>query len=260
MNKTLSRQTIVPDCNRVLRLSGNVLSPYFQRQSRGRGNPGRDTKFISVLMARAYISDYEVDGVKIDVLFELMNAGNTAVLYTDLVSIVTSSFSDGAGWHAAALAAIQTYATTKGLTVTSSDVIFPYALLEDVTAAIAAITPASYKTIVSQTGTAAPAVGGSLSPLNRYPAGTTFTWARSSAGVYTLTASAAVFDTSGKTSVFLGSLNNLNGSWKAVVTSTTVITLTTAVQSLAVLGLLGFTATPTDGLLSATEISVNTYI
>lgn len=125
----------------------------------------------------------------------------------------------------------------------------------------AAIPPAplSYQTIVSQTGTAAPAVSGSLTPTSTYPAGTTFTWGRTGAGVYTLTASAAVFNTSGKTGVFMGSLNNLNGAYKTVVTSSTVITITTAVQSLSVLGLLGFTATPTDALLSGTMVYVQTY-
>lgn len=87
----------------------------------------------------------------------------------------------------------------------------------------------------------------------------TFTWARTGAGVYTLTASAAVFNTSGKTGVFVGGLNNLNAQWKAVVTSSTVITFTFAVQSLAVLGLLGFTATNTDALLTNTIIYVQTY-
>lgn len=119
--------------------------------------------------------------------------------------------------------------------------------------------PSVYQTIVSQTGTAAPAVGGSLSPLNSYPAGTTFTWARTSAGVYTLTASAAVFNTAGKTAIIIGPLNNLNGQYTAVITSTTVITITTAVQSLAFLGLLGFTATPTDAMMTKTAVQVLTY-
>lgn len=119
--------------------------------------------------------------------------------------------------------------------------------------------PSSYQTIVSQTGTAAPAVSGSLVPTSTYASGTTFTWARSSTGVYTLTASTAVFNTAGKTSVFISPLNNLNGAVTAVITSSTVITITTAVQSLAVLGLLGFTATPTDALLTKAMVYVQTY-
>lgn len=126
---------------------------------------------------------------------------------------------------------------------------------------LAAIPPApsSYQTIVSQTGTAAPAVSGSFTPMNTYAGSPTFTWARTGAGVYTLTASSAIFNTSGKTGVFIAPLQNLNGSIRAVVTSTTVITVTTAVQSLAVLGLLGFTATNTDALLNQTMLYVQTY-
>lgn len=124
---------------------------------------------------------------------------------------------------------------------------------------IAGSAPSSYQTIVSQTGTAAPAVSGSLAPTSSYPPGTTFTWARTGAGVYTLTASSAVFNTSGKTGVFVGSLNNLNASCKTVVTSSTVITITTAIGSLLGLGLLGLTATNTDALLSQTMVYVQTY-
>lgn len=124
---------------------------------------------------------------------------------------------------------------------------------------IASTAPSSYQTIVSQTGTAAPAVSGSLAPASTYPASTTFTWARTGAGVYTLTASAAVFNTSGKTGVFISQLNNLNASVRGVVTSSTVITVTTAVQSVAILGLLGLTTTNTDALLANTMIYVQTY-
>lgn len=130
----------------------------------------------------------------------------------------------------------------------------------DLVAALGTITaPNSYQTIVSQSSTTAPAVAGGLAPLNTYPSGTTFAWARTSAGVYTLTASAAVFNTSGKTTVILGPLNNLNGQNTAVVTSSTVITITTAVQSLAFLGLLGFTATPTDAMMTKMAVQVLTY-
>lgn len=137
-------------------------------------------------------------------------------------------------------------------TITESDILFPL-LIPPVTI------PTSYQTIVSQTSTGAPAVAGGFSPVSTYASGVTFAWARTSAGVYTITASAAVFNTSGKTSVFMTPPQNLNGSFRAVVTSTTVITITTAVQSLAVLGLLGFTATNTDGLLNGTMIYVQTY-
>lgn len=136
---------------------------------------------------------------------------------------------------------------------------FTQADIIDLTATNLPVAPTSYQTIVSQTGTAAPAVSGSLTPTSTYPSGTTFMWARTGAGVYTLTASSAVFDTSGKTGVFTAPLQNLNGSIRTVVTSSTVITVTTAIQSLAVLGLLGFAATNTDALLNQTMIYVQTY-
>lgn len=138
----------------------------------------------------------------------------------------------------------------------------PAQVAADIAAAIAGAissAPSSYQTIVSQSGTAAPVVSGSLSPVSTYPAGTTFTWARTGAGVYTLTASTAVFNTSGKTGIFIAPLQNLNAQARGVVTSTTVITFTTAVGSVAVLGLLGLTATNTDALLSSTMIYVQTY-
>lgn len=112
----------------------------------------------------------------------------------------------------------------------------------------------SYQSLISQTGTSAP----TGSALHSDFGATTFTWARVSAGVYTLTASSGVF-TANKTGIFIKPLNNLNGALSTVVTSTTVITVTTAVQSLAVLGLLGFTATPTDALLVSTLLEVRVY-
>lgn len=118
---------------------------------------------------------------------------------------------------------------------------------------------ASYQTIVSQTGTAAPAVSGGFTPINTLSGIPTMTWARTGAGVYTLTAGSAVFSTTGKTGVFIAPLQNLNASVRGVVTSSTVITFTTAVQSVAVLGLLGLTTTATDALLSQTMIFVQNY-
>lgn len=146
------------------------------------------------------------------------------------------------------MAAAAIFASANGL----ASVVKYNALVSDIPTA-----PTSYQTIVSQTGTSAPAVG-SLTPVNGYT-GTTFAWARTGVGVYTLTASTAVFNTSGKTGVFISQLNNLNANVKAVVTSTTVITFTTAVASVAVLGLLGLTVTNTDALLNNTMIYVQTY-
>lgn len=160
----------------------------------------------------------------------------------------TSTF---AQLRALADAALLVYSTGKSYGMVQADI-------EGPTDGLAA-TSLSYQTIVSQTGTAAPAVSGSLAPVSSYPSGTTFTWARTGVGVYTLTASTAVFNTSGKTGVFVAPLQNLNASVRAAVTSSTVITVTTAVQSVAVLGLLGLTTTNTDALLSQTMIYVQTY-
>lgn len=132
-------------------------------------------------------------------------------------------------------------------------------LLGDGTLGTLPLSPSSYQTIVSQTGTSTPAVSGGFSPMNSYSGTPTFTWARTGAGTYTITASSAIFNTSGKTGVFISPLNNLNASVRGVVTSSTVITVTTATQSVAVLGLLGLTATPTDALLANTMIYIQTY-
>lgn len=167
-----------------------------------------------------------------------------------------------AQFEAAGLAASITYDTTHSYTITNT---------QNFTSALAVVArtgqysdllglpvaPQIYQAVLSQSGTAAPT--SNITPINTYSGGPTFTLARSSAGVYTITASSAVFNTSGKTAVIIGPLNNLNGAFTAVVTSTTVVTITTAVQSLAVLGLLGFTATPTDALLSKTLVEIRTY-
>lgn len=181
--------------------------------------------------------------------------GTTWVDEYNLEMADTTQYTSPLAIRLEAEAAVFAYATLKGYSAitSASNIIWANADVNDVLPG-----PSSYQTIVSQTGTAAPAVS-SLTPVSSYPAGTTFTWARTGAGVYTLTASTAVFNTSGKTGVFISPLNNLNASVKAVVTSTTVITVTTAVQSVAVLGLLGLTATNTDALLTNTMIYVQTY-
>lgn len=183
------------------------------------------------------------------VLVDFIDPSNIPGTDRELLDLNLTGVVDAVTLQAAATSAINAYIATAGYTITAP--ILPYAL--NLPAA------SSYQTIVSQTGTTAPAVAGSLTPTSTYPAGTTFTWARTGTGVYTLTASSAVFSTTGKTGVFITPPQNLNGSFKAVVTSSTVITVTTAVQSLAVLGLLGFTATPTDALLTQTMIYVQTY-
>lgn len=169
-----------------------------------------------------------------------------------IVSLAGTDF-DATSLPADILAAVLADAVTNGYSIAAADVIDGMGLPSLV------VGPASYQTIVSQTGTAAPAVQSGFTPVSSYASGTTFTWARTGAGVYTLTASAAVFNTSGKTGVFIGPLTNLNAQARGVVTSSTVLTFTTAVASVAVLGLLGLTTTNTDALLSNTMIYVQTY-
>ena len=108
-----------------------------------------------------------------------------------------------------------------------------------------------YSALLTQSGTAAPSAA---SVVNEFGS-TTFTLARTSAGLYTITANSAVF-TANKTAVILStplsSLNTLN----AVVTSTTVITLTTALSSVIATVL---TAVATDGLLTNSLIEIRVY-
>lgn len=74
--------------------------------------------------------------------------------------------------------------------------------------------------IVNQAGTAAPTVTSTLVDNS----GVTLTWARTSTGIYTLTASTATF-TSGKTFIYL-TCGGTATVFKAVVTSPTVLTFT----------------------------------
>ena len=82
-------------------------------------------------------------------------------------------------------------------------------------------------------------------------AGADFTLARSGAGIYTITSSDAIF-TSGKTYTFTSDIQNGLHSFKVVVTSTTVLTITT--------GLLGSgVAAATDSILSNTMLVCEVY-
>lgn len=217
------------------------------------------------------------DYTHIDFAAVFMDGATPVETYGDEISAAgVYTQSDVTNW---VKTSIKNYAATAGYTAIASGnhISLPFSTQSDIDSAVASATssvtaaytsaitaaipagPSSYQTIVSQTGTAAPAVAGGMTPVNNYSGTPTFTWARTGTGVYTLTASSAVFNTSGKTGVFITPPQNLNGSFRAVVTSSTVITVTTAVQSLAVLGLLGFTATPTDALLSGTMVYVQTY-
>lgn len=241
----------------VSRILGNPEYPKAQRVG-----TGRNTKPILVTMINAYIIGYSPDSPTMDAQALIVDSNGTYSLGVIQSQLSVSATDTSATIAGKVVAAITTTSLFYGIP-SIDNFIWVVSTPDAVAASIAAAippAPSSYQTIVSQTGTAAPAVSGSLAPVSTYAAGTTFTWARTSAGVYTLTASTAVFNTAGKTGVFVGGLNNLNGSYKYVVTSSTVITFTFAVQSLGVLGLLGFTATPTDALLTQTMIYVQTYV
>lgn len=108
----------------------------------------------------------------------------------------------------------------------------------------------SYQAIVSQTGTSAPSAVQMLNEL-----GATMTWARTSAGLYTLTAGSAVL-TANKTVIILS--NPVTGlvSYTVVVTSTTVITLLSILASVIATVL---TAVATDALLTNLLVEVRVY-
>lgn len=109
----------------------------------------------------------------------------------------------------------------------------------------------SYQALVSQSGTAAP----TASRKDANFGATTFTWARTGAGTYTVTASSAVF-TSSKT-VVISSVETAGlQKYTAVITSTTVITISSTVQSVISLIL---SLTNTDSLLSNTLIEIRVY-
>lgn len=239
-----------------------VQSPYLGIRPQRVGKAGRDIKLPLDLMLKAFPIAYFPNSTTVGVtaLLEDSTGVNTFCFSAPFVNTVSISDTDAtiAGY---VVNAINAYCDSQSIPHPDSiDWLFatPSSVALQIAAAIPAA-PSSYQTIVTQTGTGAPAVTGSLVPASTYAAGTTFTWARTSAGVYTLTASTAVFNTSGKTAVFVGPLNNLNASCTAVVTSSTVVTITTGVQSVAVLGLLGLTATPTDALLTKAMVYVQTY-
>jgi hypothetical protein len=98
-----------------------------------------------------------------------------------------------------------------------------------------------YIATINQSATSAPVA---TNATNWFAA--TMTWARTSAGVYTITASAPTF-TANKTSVIFSTPTLPLVTYKYVVTSSTVITITTNLESVIATVL---TATPTDVLLS----------
>lgn len=108
----------------------------------------------------------------------------------------------------------------------------------------------SYQAIVSQSGFTAPLANEYVNTL-----GVTMTWARTSAGLYTLTAGSAVF-TSNETVIILSNPTTGLVSYIVVPTSTTVITFSTFLLSVIATVL---TATATDGLMSNLLVEVRVY-
>lgn len=117
---------------------------------------------------------------------------------------------------------------------------------------IAAVNPyKSYQAIISQSGTSAP----SPTVYKTDFGATTFTWARTSAGIYTVTTSSAVLTTN-KTVILLS--NPITGlvNYIVVPTSTTVVTVTTILASVIATVL---TAVATDSLLTNILIEIRVY-
>lgn len=109
----------------------------------------------------------------------------------------------------------------------------------------------SYQAVLTQTSTSAP----TATVLNNDFGATTFTWARTSAGIYTVTANAVSF-TANKTTVTLSQPLVGLVTYTATITSTTVVTLTTSLQTVVATVL---TSTPSDILLSNTLIEIRVY-
>lgn len=109
----------------------------------------------------------------------------------------------------------------------------------------------TYQALVSQSGTSAPSANAYVNDFT----GTTFTWARTAVGTYTLTASNAVF-TSNKTAVVMSNPPAFLNNYKYTLTSSTVITFQTA--TLSVLSLI-LTSGNADALLSNTMVYVIVY-
>lgn len=114
-----------------------------------------------------------------------------------------------------------------------------------------AVVSSTYQSLVSQSGTAAP----TGSTLHTDFGATTFAWARTATGTYTLTASAPTF-TAGKTALLMSNPNAFLNNFKYTVTSSTVITLQTA--TLSVISLL-LTPGNADSLFSNTMVYVIVY-
>lgn len=109
----------------------------------------------------------------------------------------------------------------------------------------------TYQGIVTQVATGAP----SSTILNNDFSPTTLTFARTSAGIYTITANTAIF-TANKTVVTLSLPLVGLVTYFATITSTTVITLTSSLQANVATVL---TSVPTDSLLNLTLVEIRVY-
>lgn len=108
----------------------------------------------------------------------------------------------------------------------------------------------SYQAFITQSGISAPNATTYLNEL-----GATMTWARSIAGVYTVTAGSAVLTTN-KTVILLSQPLTGLVDYIVVPTSTTVITLSTFLNSVIATVL---TATATDALITNLLVEVRVY-
>lgn len=203
--------------------------------------------FIGAVQAHATNYQIVVDSISTDdttdltVIFTTLSGGMS--LGDAQMSIPTDTWTTEGAFNTALKSAIATYANTvlgySGITAANVYSVSPIP------------SSSTYQAFVTQSGTGAP------SPtqfVNDFP-GTTFTWARTGTGTYTLTASSAVF-TSGKTAVLMSNPPNFLNNYKYTVTSSTVITFQTA--SLSVVSLL-LTTGNADALLSNTMIYVIVY-
>lgn len=107
--------------------------------------------------------------------------------------------------------------------------------------------PLFYKAIFSQTGVLAPTLAGGAP--SKSTLGVALTFGYSTVGTYTITSPTAIF-TSGKTQVYIGTGEN-RVAVTAVVTSTTVITITSAT--------IGTTPTLTNALFTNTPIAIEIF-
>lgn len=189
------------------------------------------------------------------------SSGTTQNSAVDVVFQNAYTLDTAAQIKAAIITEVLAYAVANSISLSSSDIVFPDF---DVLATVATTgsytdlinkpslpSGTTYQALVSQSGTSAPTATVGENDFG----GTTFTWARTGAGTYTLTASAATF-TSGKTAVINSQLNNPLANFTYTVTSSTVITIKTTLNSILTLIL---TPTNTDALLSNTMVYVIVY-